>query len=456
MAEASKPAGNTPKAAETPPATGAEGDDRSMKLVAEMLAGRIVDIKPELDFTSELGFSYPVVEKTLKVKGKEVVSILESLVDKDILVRHFFDRLLRCPRCRSVNLRPFSCCPQCGSGNFVRGKVFKHRTCKFAGLEEEFVSGGRYKCPRCGVELRIGGDYQSLGLMCKCYDCYEIFNQPEIQWRCLKCDALTPQDKIDEVSIYSYSFNEAKRGWLEFEVKPKSQLIQFLKQIGYEIREDAVMKGRSGAEHRIDILATKDDGIVVHDIAIGIKAAGDEIELGEICDFDDKGYDIGIHDKVLVVLRGLSKEAGKFASQQRIRVLGVKDLEAVLAGGATKPNVRVPREPFEFKSKSQLMEYLKRCGYEVKENAKVGGKSGAAHKIDILASRDDGIVVHDIAIGVEAAGEPVGLEKVFAFDNKAYDIGIMDKVFVAVPGLAKEAKQFAQRQRIKVFEAEEL
>jgi hypothetical protein len=456
MAEASKPAGNSPEAAEIPPATGVGGDEKAMKLVTEMLAGRIVDIKPELDFSSELGFSYPVVEKALKVKGQGVVSILEALVDKGTLTRDFFDRLLRCRQCRSVNLRPYSCCPHCGSGNFARGKVFEHLTCKFSGLEDEFVAGGGYICPRCGVELRLGGDYQSLGLMCKCYACYEIFSQPEIQWRCLKCGALTPQDKIDEVNIYSYSFNEAKRGWLEFEVKPKSQLIQFLKRIGYEVREDAIVKGRSGAEHKIDILATKDDGIVIHDIAIGIKVTGDEIGLGDICDFDDKGYDIGIHDKVLVTLPGLSKEAEKFASLQRIRVFGVKDLERALAGSATKPSVKAPRGPFEFKSKSQLIEYLKRCGYGVKENAKVNGRSGAAHKIDILASRDDGIVVHDIAIGIEAGGESVGLDEVFAFDNKAYDIGIMDKVFIAVPGLAKEAKQFAQRQRIKVFEAEEL
>jgi len=40
-----------------------------------------------------------------------------------------------------------------------------------------------------------------------------------------------------------------------------------------------------------------------------------------------------------------------------------------------------------------------------------------------------------------------------AFRNRAYDIGILDKVFIAVPALAKEARQFARRQRIKVFEA---
>ncbi len=440
------------KLAKTP--AGGVATEEANKLVAAMLAGKIVLIKPELDFDSELGFSYPVVEKLLGVGVKEMVAILESLVTKGALVREFFDRILRCPHCNSVNLRPSNCCPKCGSRNLARGRVLEHISCHFVGLEDEFVSRGGYVCPKCGSELHIiGGDYQSLGLMNKCQDCYEIFAQPEVQWRCLKCGVLTPPDDINEVDVYSYRFNEARREWLEFEVKPKTQLIEFLRKLGYEVAEDAVVKGRSGAEHRIDILATKDDGIVVHDIAIGIKVAGGQIGLGEVCDFDDKAYDSGIHDKVLVVQPGLRPEAEKFASQQRIKVLKVRGLEAVLAESAAKPAAKASQGPFEFKSRSQLIDYLKKLGYQVRENADVEGRSGASHKIDILATKDDGIVVHDIAIGVEVGKEPVGLDRLFAFDNKAYDIGILDKVFIAVPALAKEARQFAQRQRIKVFEA---
>jgi len=451
LAKVNKPISNSQPAIEL-------GDnEKAMKLVAEMLAGNIVDIRPEFDFTSELGFTYPAAEQVLAVKGEEVVSILESLADKGILRRGFFDRLLRCPQCRSVNLRPTTYCPKCGSGNIARGRVFEHFVCKYIGLEDEFIAKGRYICPKCGQELRtIGSDYQSLGLMRKCRDCDEVFNIPLIKWRCLKCSSLTAEDRVTEVNIYSYSFNEAKRGWLEFELKPKLQLIEFLKQRGYEVKENAEVKGRSGAKHSIDILATRDDGIITYNIAIGVKVAGDEIGLGEIFDFDDKAYDIGIHDKILIVVPGLGKEAESFASLQRIKVLEVKDLETVLAGGMPKPSQEVKREPFEFKSKSKLIEYLKRQGYEVKENAEVKGRSGAAHNIDILATRDDGIMTHHIAIGIEVAGEPVGLDKVFDFDDKAYDIGILNKVFIAVPGLTKEARQFAQRQKIKVFEVKEL
>ncbi len=434
-----------------------EENERAMKLVAEMLAGDIVDVRPQLDFISEMGFTYPSAEQILKAKGEAVLSVLEFLAGRGILKRNFFDRLFRCPSCQSMNLRPSTHCPKCGSANIVRGRVLEHLICKHVGIEEDFLTGGRYVCPRCKVELRtIGVDYQSLGLLRKCHDCEDIFNVPVIKWRCLKCSSLNAEDRIKEVNIYSYSLNEAKRSRLEFEIRPKSQLVEFLKQRGYEIVENATMKGRSGAEHKLDMLATRDDGIVTHNIAIGIEVAGEKIGLERIFSFDDKTYDIGIHDKILIVIPNLEREAETFASQQRIKVLEVKDLETVLGTGILQPGEVTKGAPFEFKSKSQLVEFLKQRGYEVVENATMKGRSGAEHNIDILATRDDGIVIHHIAVGVEVGQDKIGLDKVFDFDDKTYDIGIRDKVFIAVPGLTQEARQFAERQRIKVFEAREL
>lgn len=439
------------------PKTRTDENERAMKLVAEMIAGGMVEIRPQLDSTSETGFTYPIAEQILKAKGETVLSVLEFLADKGILKRNFFDRLFRCPSCQSMNLRPSTHCPKCGSADIVRGRVLEHLLCKHVGIEDDFLTGGRYVCPKCRMELRtVGVDYQSLGLLRKCHDCEEMFNVPVLKWRCLKCSSLSAEDRVKEVTIYYYSLDEAKRSRLEFEVRPKSQLIEFLKRRGYEIIENATMKGRSGAEHKLDMLATRDDGIVTHNIAIGVEVAGDRIGLERIFSFDDKTYDIGIHNKILIVIPNLEREAETFASQQRIEVLEVKDLETVLATGILKPGEMTKGAPFEFKSKSQLVEFLKQRGYEVVENAAMKGRSGAEHNIDILATRDDGIVIHHIAIGVEVGQDKIGLDRVFDFDDKTYDIGIRDKVLIAVPGLTREAWQFAERQRIKVFEAKEL
>jgi hypothetical protein len=433
-----------------------EKDEKGMKLVGAMLEAKIVDIKPQLDFTTELGFIYPVVEQSVNAKGGEVVAIVESLSDKGILKRSFFDRLLRCNRCQSINLRPSTHCPKCGSGDIVRGRILEHIACGYVGVEDEFQAKGKYICPRCKLELRtMGTDYRSRGVLRKCRDCGEIFNTPLLKWRCLKCSSLVNEDEIDEVNIYAYTLDESKRNWLEFELQPKVRFLEFLRRNGYEVTENARVTGRSGAEHSIDMLATRDDGVITHSVAIGVEIARDKIELDRILDFDVKAFDSGIHDKVLIIIPALGEEAAKFASYHRIKVLEPNDLEIVLTGGPQTSRETV-KEPFEFQSKSQLIQYLKKQGYRVKENAEVKGQSGAAHNIDILAIKEEGIISHRIAIGIEVDEKPMGLDRVFDFDDRAYDSGIMDKVLIAVPGLTNEAEQFAERQGIRVFEVEEL
>jgi hypothetical protein len=61
--------------------------------------------------------------------------------------------------------------------------------------------------------------------------------------------------------------------------------------------------------------------------------------------------------------------------------------------------------------------------------------------------------VYNIAIGIEVSDNSIELDRVFDFDDKAYDSRIPDKVLIAVPGLTREASRFAQRQHITVLEA---
>ena len=433
-----------------------EEGDVAMKVVAAMLGARVADIKPQFDFSTELGFVYPMVEQTGMVKGKEAVAIVESLTDKGIFRRSFFDRLLRCPRCQSMNLRPSTHCPKCGSGDIARGRILEHLACGYVGVEEEFASRGKYVCPKCKLELRtVGADYLSRGVLRKCRDCGEIFSSPLVKWRCLKCSSLCTEDEIIEVNVYAYTLDEGKRNWLEFEIQPKVRFVEFLMNHGYKVMENARVKGKSGAEHRVDILASRDDGVVTHNIAIGIEIAREHIGLERIMDFDVKAFDSGFHDKVLIIIPELGEEARKFAGYHGIKVLEPKDLDFLLnASPQTRPEV--VKERFEFESKSQLIEYLKKRGYRVRESAEVKGRSGAAHSIDILATKDEGIITHRIAIGIQVAEKPMGLDRVFDFDDKAYDAGIMDKVLIAVPGLSAEGMQFAKRQGIRVFEVKEL
>jgi len=307
-------------------------NENTAKLLEAMLQSSVMEIKPQLNPQSELGFSFPIANRLLNTSDKESVAILESLTEEGILVRKFFDKLLHCPQCGSMNLRPVYCCPRCGSGNIIRGRVLEHLVCKYAGTEDEFFLKGRLVCPKCKHDLHtLGTDYRSLGVLYKCRDCGEIFNQPTIKWRCLRCSSITVGGKITEVDAYSYSLNEEKRNWLQFELKPKLKLLQFIQSRGYEIKANARVKGRSGAEHTFDLLASRNDGIVVYNIAIGIEISTQPIGLGRVFSFDDKAYDAGLSDKVLVAIPGVTQEAKQFAARQRIRILESADLETFLA-----------------------------------------------------------------------------------------------------------------------------
>jgi len=434
-------------------------DEKVAKLLETMLQGVITEIKPQLDSQSGMGFSFPSMSQLLSATDKESAAILESLADEGILLRKFFDKFLCCPQCQSMNLRPIYHCSRCGSGNIARGRVLEHLPCKYVGTDDEFHFRGRLLCPSCKQELRTPDiDYRSMGVLYKCRDCHDTFNYPSIRWACLNCSSVTFADKVLEVNAYSYFLNEGKRNWLGFELKPKSQLLQVLHDRGYEVKENAKVEGRSGAKHAFDMLATRDIGVFNHQIAICIGIEANKVELDRMFDFDDKAYDCGVNYKVLIAIPGITPEAERFAARQRIKVLDLTELGALLAGDSQpslgqETEAKLGKEPFQFKSKSGMINYLQSHGYEAKQNAKAKGVSEVEHTFDFLATRDDGIVMHNIAIGIEVAAEPIGIEKVFNFDEKAYDCGILDKVLIAVPGLTKEASRFAQRQRVEVFEA---
>jgi CheY-like chemotaxis protein len=111
---------------------------------------------------------------------------------------------------------------------------------------------------------------------------------------------------------------------------------------------------------------------------------------------------------------------------------------------------------FQLKPKAELVKFLQSRGYQVEEMARIHGSSGAVHTMDILATRDDGLAKYYVGIGILIASrgkQEVGLEELFEFDTKAYDVGINYKVVIVIPKLNNEAAKFAERQKISVVEA---
>jgi len=103
--------------------------------------------------------------------------------------------------------------------------------------------------------------------------------------------------------------------------------------------------------------------------------------------------------------------------------------------------------------KTHVRKYLAQQGYKVTEGGRLLGKSGVEHTFDMLGQRDDGLTSYTVAVSIAAGGDreaEAGI--IFSFANKAYDCGILDRMLIAIPELSQEAKQLAQKQRIKVID----
>ncbi len=186
----------------------------AIKLIKEMLDGNISEVSPASNPATELGFTYPQMENLLGVTTNEATTILELLADEDLLERHFHDKLLFCPYCQSPNLKPTLGCPNCGSGNVAQGRVLEHSSCRNNTIEDEYICGAKYICPKCQQELKfLGTDYQSLGINYKCHECGSISKEATPNWQCLHCSRFFSQREIKEIIIYSYRFNDAGRRW---------------------------------------------------------------------------------------------------------------------------------------------------------------------------------------------------------------------------------------------------
>lgn len=447
-------------------------DPRVIKVVDALVSGKLPDITPVVDFSYKTGYAYPSVSSLIDSSEQDTINILETLADNGILIKQPFEKFFVDPD-GLFQLVPTERCPRCDSANVIKGQLVEHFSCGYVGLDRDYKQESRYVCPKCRKDLRlIGTDYRNVGIHYRCQDCNEVFTTPVVKWRNMKTRKVWNAEELRELETFSYQFSPDKRGWLEFQMKPKAQLVDFLKNQGYQVHELAQLTGRSGAVHTVDVLAIRDDIITKVNLGIGILVAASgepEVGLEALFRFDTRAYDIGINYKVVIAIPKLGPEAVNFAGRQMIRAYEAKTLATVVADLTLLDRSRIGMqsrvEAVENQAASlsgsaskTVVKFLRNRGYEVYERALILGKSGVEHIFDIFARKDDKIVVPTIAIGIagSATGQPVGLDEISKFDAAAFDAGIRNKVFLGLPQVSDQARQFAIQQKIDIFEQQDL
>ncbi len=270
---------------------------------------------------------YPAVEEHLGVDPDFTVRFLEDLHRLGYLHKKFHDRVQFCPACNSQDLKLSAFCPKCHSAHLVRKVLLEHKNCGYIGPEEDFGRGESRLCPKCRVELvLVGSDYQSLGNRYVCGDCHEVVENPEEKWMCRACRRFFEKQDIRELVLCRYEVNQEQLSKLRVERIPKARVREFLTREGYEIQESVHATGRSGAEHEIDLLATKRSGPLEHRIVVGFASAEKAVDSEEVIKLYAKAYDVDAQDIILVASPKLSDDAQHFARHYHIKVFDAEQV----------------------------------------------------------------------------------------------------------------------------------
>ena len=358
-------------------------------LIKQMVDGHIEDIRPVIDISRESGVCYPQVEPMPGKTAEEVVRILDSLAAENILETRFYDRLIFCPVCGSLNLRPSTRCPKCSAffadeeakvhcvNSYILNRQSRNRIAfdmgSRAGFSGFLKRQGYEVFETVKVSSKAGsGVEQVLDMLARRSDGFMTFfigigvvmgkDNDDI---CME-DAFRFDNQVSDLGIHDKvllampSLNSEARQFarrqrikafdarelgefldistgvpshpvreLPFKYEGKAQLLEYLRLQGYRTEEKARIPGRSGVDYTIDIMAYFDDGLFTHTISIGILTDRQEVGLAAVSVYDANVSDIGIHDKILLVSPALSGEARQFAEQQRIKIIEVSSAAAL-------------------------------------------------------------------------------------------------------------------------------
>jgi hypothetical protein len=193
-------------------------------------------------------------------------------------------------------------------------------------VEENFRKGDKLICQKCHDELRKSDvDYRRAGIWCTCRDCSKSFDIPVVRLFCRDCHLdFTFEDAVIK-DAYTFALKEeAKReaaeGWVLI-----SPITEFLMQNGFEVKSPDFLKGKSGANHMFDIVASR--GQTVKSVTVVDLATSTDNIVSEqpVIALFAKIFDVSPDSAYLIAIPKLNDNARKMAELYNIQAIEAKN-----------------------------------------------------------------------------------------------------------------------------------
>ncbi|MCS6785019.1 MAG: hypothetical protein NZ581_07495, partial [Candidatus Caldarchaeum sp.] len=146
--------------------------------------------------------------------------------------------------------QPHLTCPACGSENTEKVRVFVH-SCG-ANISQHLLPI-LANCPKCSERLE-SKDFVGENIRFVCNECATVFEKPESKAECVSCGTTKDVSELSFTILKKYSLTE--NGAILLEARDPSRfLIKKLLEEGFKVSENLVVRGVSGTNHVLSIVA---------------------------------------------------------------------------------------------------------------------------------------------------------------------------------------------------------
>lgn len=288
------------------------------RFLQKMRNGKLKEVSPILD--ARQGVRYAELQEEL----------LERLYNEGLLRRKQIDNVLTCRSCGGISFMIKYRCPNCESMSLKRGMLIEHMTCGYIDLESTFANRG-YICPKCKKKLRaLGVDYRKIGIQYVCNDCKYMTPNPTQILQCWSCGEIQEVDSAKFVELYTYNLNPDAQATIEKLTIDFMPIINRMSKLGWVVRKDFKIKGRSGVEHIFTLAAwpyedvSKTKPSIVVDLHIGIANENNVLSVYA------KSIDTNIKNVIFAVVPSMNDKARALANAYGIVIIEANDIGSML------------------------------------------------------------------------------------------------------------------------------
>jgi hypothetical protein len=305
-------------------------DSKVLLLLSDLIKNNLQELLPEID--PNYGVKYPLAEKLLERHSDEIKILIEKLVKHGILFKKFYEKIMACPNCYSINVTTHYHCPFCNSIDIEKKVLIEHVLCGNIEDKNRYERNGKLVCPKCGNELKSPNvDYRTIGSWFECNSCHKKFDIPNLIHFCRNCKRNFNVGEISLINVYSYKLNEKVRHEIE-EKLIIAPIKKAFEGFNYKVEVPGTLKGSSGTLHTFNLVASKTYENETKAIALDISLSTSVVEEQSVITLFAKVFDTRPNKSILVTMPVLSEKGKKMAELYGIKILEGKNVEEIING----------------------------------------------------------------------------------------------------------------------------